>query len=124
MTNDMDVIKKLYVKSKTYKIPMNPKEGQEQVTIEISPLALDEIGLLNMDESQTSKEMSKNMVLVIAKSLKVDESEVKKISVEFMNDLMEAITDANKFSDKEDKTKNIKEFIEQKQELLKNAKSN
>ena len=41
MGSQIEAIEKLYAKKKTYKIPKKPEEGEEQVSIEITPLSLE-----------------------------------------------------------------------------------
>jgi len=114
VSNQIDAIKKLYAKKKSYKIPSKPKEGQEQVDLEITPLALDDMEALNMQENMPTSELAKNARVLFSKSLGVTEDIVKDISFEYMEDLLIAIMDANNFKEEDLKKTGIKEFIARK----------
>ncbi len=130
MSNQIELIEKLYAKTKTYKIPKEPKEGKKQLSVEITPLSLEDIGLFSMEEDISSSENAKRARKIISKSLGVDENIIAKISFEFMNDLLDAIKDANNFKEEDLKKTGIKDFIQKKQEQMKakkeeeNAESN
>jgi len=126
MSNQIETIRKLYAETKECKIPIEPKEGMDQFSIEITPLSLEDIGLLDMKEGAPSSELAKNINQIIAKSLKIEEEESAKISFEFMEDLLSVIMKANNLDEKSIKKTGIKEFIKQKQAQIKNqnAESN
>ncbi len=113
--NQIEQIGKLFVKSKSYLIPSKPKEGQEQITVVLKPLGLEDIGLINMNESSDMNEMSKNVISLWAVSLGISEENAGKISIEFMKDLMNAFIDINNFNEEDMKKTGIKDFIEKKQ---------
>jgi len=115
----LEEIQKLYAKAKPYKIPKEPKEGQDQATLKITPLSLDETQLLDIKKDDSMSETSKNIKKLIAKSLGAKEEEVN-ISFEFLEELMSAIMDANNLSeaDKKKTGASIKSFIEKKQEQI------
>ena len=115
MSNQIELIKKLYAKVKTYKIPKEPKEGMEQLNIEINPLSLEDMGVLNMKKDMNLSELAKNAIVMFSKSLGITEGEAAKISFEFMEDLLDAVMDANNFKDEDLKKTGIKEFIKKKQ---------
>ncbi len=122
MGNQIEMIQKLYAKVKTYKIPAKPKEGLDQLEVEITPLSLEDMGVLNMKEDMDLSELSKNAKVLFAKSLGISEDEAAKISFEFMEDLLAAVMDANNFEDKDLKKTGIKDFIQKKQKQIKTQK--
>ena len=77
------------------------------------------MGLINMKEDASMKEVSENVTSVWALSLQIDEDKAKKISIEFMEDLMTAFMDANNFKEEDMKKSGIKDFIKRKQEQMK-----
>ena len=120
--NQIEEIEKLYAKPKTYKIPKNPKEGQEQAEIKIMPLGLDDMNLMNVNEDTPVAELSKNVMAVWKVSLGIDEEQAKKLSIEFMQELMDSFMDANNFKEEDLKKTGIKDFIKKKQEQIKEKK--
>lgn len=122
MGNQIEEIKKLYSQKKEYKIPKELKEGQEQITVEITPLGLDDIGALDIKEGAPMGEISKNVKELFAKSLSIELEAAGKISFSFMEDLLEAIMDANNFNEKDLEKTGVKKFLEQKRELIKKEK--
>ena len=119
MGNQIEQIKKLYAKSKTYEIPKEPKEGVEQVSLEITPLSLEDLTGLDIKEDMPLSEMSRNMTIVISKSLGIEKEEAGKISFEYMMDILEAVIELNNLSEEDLKRTGIKDFIKKKQEQIK-----
>jgi len=122
MGNQIEAIEKLYAKKKNYKIPKKPKEGQEQIDIEITPMSLEDMGSLNMNEEMSSSEIAKNAKTLFSKSLGITKEQAAKISFEFMEDLLTAVMDANNFKEEDLKKTGIKDFIKKKQEQMKEQK--
>ena len=122
MSNQIELIEKLYAHVKTYKVPKEPKEGVEQLDVEITPLSVEDMGALNMKEGMSLAELSKNVKTMFSKSLKITEEAASKISFEFMGDLLVAIMDANNFKEEDLKKTGIKGFIQKKQEQIKAKK--
>jgi len=120
--NQIEEIEKLYAKPKSYKVPENPKKGQSQVTINIMPLGFEDMGLMNVKKDSSTEEISKNVISLWAISLQIDEEKAKKISVEFMEDLMSAFMDANNFKEEDMKKTGINDFVEKKQQQIKEQK--
>ena len=120
--NQIEEIEKLYAKPKTYKIPKNPKEGQKQAEIKIMPLGLKDMGLMNVNEDSSIDEISKNVQKLWALSLDISEEQTKKLSIEFMKELMESFMDANNFKEEDLKKTGIKDFLKKKQEQIKEKK--
>ncbi len=122
MSDQLEAIEKLYAKKKTYKIPKEPKEGKEQVTLELTPLSLEDMSLLNMKEEMSLQEIAKNVKVMFSRSLGISEKEVSKISFEFMEDLLSAITDVNNFKEEDIKKAGIQEFIKSKKKQAEEKK--
>lgn len=122
MGNQLDEIKKLYASAKEYKIPKNPKEGQVQATISITPLGLDDIASLDMNQDAPMSEIAAGAKKLFAQSLKIEEDEVGKLSFEFMEELLTAIMDANNFNEADLEKTGVKKFLKQKRELIKKEK--
>ena len=119
MSNQIEVIQKLYAKVKTYTVPKEPKEGVEQLKISITPLSLEDMGSLNMKENMPLSDLAKNAKIMFSKSLGISEDEAAKISFEYMEDLLGAVMDANNFKDEDLKKTGIKKFMEKKREQIK-----
>lgn len=114
--NQIEEIEKLYAKPKTYKI------GKQKVEVTIMPLGLKDMGLMNMKEDSPVSEISKNVKTLWSLSLGITEEEAAKISLEFMQELMDAFMDANNFKAEDMKKAGIKDFIKKKQEQMKKEK--
>lgn len=112
-------IEKLYAKPKFYAIPKDVKEGEVQIKVEITSLSLDDMSVLNMNKDMPISELAKNAKVIFARSLKVTEEEIAKISVMYMADILDAVMDANNFDEEDMKKTGLKEFIAQKQEQIK-----
>lgn len=119
MGNQIETIKKLYVQTKTYKIPKDKEDGKDQIEVEISPLSMEDMGCLDMREDTDPKEMKKNMEVLLSKSLGITEEQASKISFEFMVDLLQAIMDANNFKEEDLKKTGILGFVEKKKAQIK-----
>ena len=85
--NQIEEIEKLYAKPKAYKIPVDPKDGQTQINVNIMPLGLKDMGLMKVKEDTPMDELSKNITSIWAVSLQIDEEKAGKISIEFMQDV-------------------------------------
>ena len=106
--SNLDEIQKLYTKTKSFKIG--------DADIDITPLSLEDMGVMDMKEDATMAEVSRNAIKMFSISLKISEDDAKKISFEFMEELLKNIMGINNFNDKDLKKSGIKEFIERKQE--------
>ena len=130
MDNQIDIIEQLYAKKKSYKIPKEEIEGVKQLTLVITPLSLEDMGVLNMKEDMPSSELARNAKVMFSKSLGISEEQASKISFEYMEDILSAIMDANNFKDEDMKKTGIKDFIQKKKDQIKekeeqkNAESN
>lgn len=115
MSNQIEQIQRLYAKPKMYPIPKESKDGMAQLQFEIHPLSIEDLGVLNMAQDMPLSEVSKNVKVMFAKSLKITEEQAASISVEYMQDLMEAVMDANNLKEDDLKRTGIQEFIKDKQ---------
>ncbi len=122
MSNQLEEIQKLYANVKTYKIPKKPKKGEKQIEVEITPLSLDDLGLVSTNENTSLEESARKTKAMVAKSLGVGEEVVSKISIEFVEDIIAAIADINNFGDEDIKKPGVKEFIKQKREQIEEEK--
>ncbi len=122
MSNQLEEIQKLYAKKKTYKIPKEAKDGVDQINLEISPLTLDEIGLLTITKDTPPQEAAEITKKMIAKSLGVEVKEASGISIEHIEDILSAISDANNFNEEDVKKVGIKEFLGKKKQQIAEAK--
>lgn len=117
MGSQIEQIKKLYAKDKVYKIPQAPKEGQEQIDVTITALSLEDLSLLTSfkeGEDMPLNEIAKNAKILFASSLQISQEEASKISIDFMEDLLFAVMDANNLKESDMKKTGIKDFIEKK----------
>ena len=119
MSNQLEQIKKLYAKPKTYTIPKEPKEGVEQVILDLTPLSLDDLSELDIREDMPLPELTKNITVMVSKSIGVTKEEAGKISFEFMMDLLNAVIDVNNFNEEDIKKTGIQDFIKKKQDQMK-----
>ena len=119
MSNQIEEIQKLYAKTKTYEIPKEKIKGKDQISIEITPLTLDEIGLLSITNDTPPAKAAEITKSMIAKSLGLEDADVGKIAIEFAEDILAAIGDANNFKDEDMKKTGIKDFLEKKKEQIK-----
>jgi len=122
MSDQIEAIKKLYAKQKEYKIPIKPKNGEDQVKIFITPLSLEDMDMLKIKDNSPINELAENAKKLFAKSMGCSEEDAGKISFEFMIDIFECIMDANNFNEEDVKNTGIKEFIAKKKKQL--AKEN
>jgi hypothetical protein len=121
---DIKEIEKLYAKVKTYKIPKKPKKGQKQATIEVTPIDLDNAGIMDLKENASMKEIAEVSKKFIAVSLGISEEAAGRIVVGHVEEIIEAITDANDFDVKDMKKVNkIRDFMTKKQALMKEQAS-
>jgi len=119
MENQIDEIKKLYSDKDVFLIPEHPKDGESQASITIYALNLEETSVLDFKEDASAQETTNNAIKLFSKSLRINESDVKKISLRHMEELMKAIMSVNNFSDKDMKKSGIKKFLEEKRKLNK-----
>lgn len=112
--NTADQLQKLYAKKKEYKVPLDAKP-EEQATIWVKAIGLDETELFGGMSAEEAKNMSpKDMVTkfkpIIARSLDISEEEVGKFGYDVVVDLMEIIAEINgfdKLKEKRDAQKRI-----------------
>ncbi len=121
MTN-IEEIRKLYAKSGTYKIPREPKEGEQQAEINIVQLDLNDSNLLEISENMPPDKQAAAAKKLIAKSIGIKEEEVGPIAMRFLEELMEDIMAVNNISDQDQKKMGIKSFLEQKRAQIEEEK--
>jgi hypothetical protein len=105
-------IQKLFTTSVKRKIPLNPKDGEEQIELEFHKLSFaEQIKYLNFSDSKTA-----NIKPAIARTLRISESEVDSISMEYIADITEVVLDINT-RDKEKRlseAQKMKEFLDER----------
>lgn len=126
--SNIEELKKLYPKSKTYLIPSKPNEGENletfkkrQAKLAFTPLGLDDMELLDTKEDMPMLEVTKNIKLLIAKSLNIEEDKLN-LSIGFVQEISEAIMDVNNFKPEDAKKTSIHDFLKRKQEQIKAKK--
>jgi len=119
MTNQLEELQKLDSMYKTYKIPANPQEGEKQADIRIYPLALDETYLMSIDASLSEEEVLERVYGLLSTSMRVDKEAIYKLQMHIVKEIQEAIRDANGMGSMEEQNSQIKDFIKQKQDLVK-----
>ncbi len=102
--SQLEELQKLQPKAKEFKLPRNPKDGEDQITIKFTALALDDIKLLEMSDDTDTEEAMKSIYKALAKSLSTEEEIIPvevigKLSAEYMNDLMDILMEVNKLDD-------------------------
>lgn len=122
MNSQIEEIKKLYAKSRTFKIPKIAKEGEPQAVISIKPLGLDDLQLMNATDDMSLADTAKNAKIMFSKSMDVSEDDVSQISVEYLEDILEAITEVNNFKEADLKKTGIKEFVKNKRDQIESKK--
>jgi len=116
--NQIAELKKLSAKKRLFKIPKEPKEGQERAEIYITPLSLDDMEIMEgIKDDAPIGEMVNQTKKLIAHCLGVEVSHIKTLSFEFLNDIMDAIEELNNMQEKDrNKIAKVKAFIKQKKD--------
>lgn len=88
--------------------------------LELKPLTVEEIELFTLDENASMVEQMKTSKALISKVLKnsvpdTTDEEINKISLEHLQDLMDAIMKLHKFSGETSKVQGIKDAIKARQ---------
>ena len=88
------------------------------VDLELKPLTVDELELFSIDDKSPIEKQMENSKKLISSILRksipdATEDEIKGVSLEYMNDLMKAITELHKI-EKVDDMKKIKDVISTK----------
>lgn len=108
--NNKDMLKKLYPKSKIFTLDI---EG-EKIQFEFFPLPIDDLQMFSsLNEESNMQQQSEMMRKILARSLRVDEEDVKNINVSYLEDIMKCIEDVNNF-DKMSKRKDVQELMKKK----------
>lgn len=121
MNNNRANIGELFAHAKEYTIGKHlPPEQQKKM--DIHPLSIDNMNLADTSEDDTFEQQMEKTTKLLAVSLDIDEADVGKISLEYLEDLIKAIFEANNLnSEKADES--MKEFIEKKRKLLEEKKT-
>ena len=109
--SNLEEIEKLYTVKRTFKIG--------EANLELTPLSLEDMAVMDMKENAPMCDVAKNAAKMFAISLGIPEEKAKKISFEFMEELLGKIMEINNFNDQDIKKAGIKDFIEQKKEASK-----
>lgn len=119
--NDLKEIEKLYAIEKTYLIPKVPKEGQQQVKIVVKPFDLEQISSIEFPaDNAPLSEVAKFAKKFFSISLDIPEDKCN-FSVEYMQDILSSITDANGMTNEDMKktgVNKIQDFLAKKRELI------
>ena len=88
--------------------------------LELKPLTVDELSLFSVDESAPMKEQMKSSKELISKVLKnsvpdATDEEINNISIEHLQDLMNAIMKLHKLPEGDSRMQRIKDVIKNKQ---------
>ena len=114
--SNIEEMQKLQSKSKMYLIPAKAEEGENQANLELFPMCLDDMGLLNTKEDASMLETMESTKGLIAISLKIKKEEVV-MDIKFLEELMNAMMDLNGFDTSDMKDSGIKKFIEEKKKV-------
>jgi len=106
--SNKDLVQKLYVIGK--KLPVG--SGDNEVTLEFFPLPIDDLQIMASLDSEGTDAIG-SMPTIIAKSLRIDEEAAKKISSEYMADIMKHISTVNGI-DKMSEDPQIKAMLKKK----------
>lgn len=110
--SNKDEFAKLFVKTKRYTVGKNlPKEQQAQ--IDITPLSMDEIDLFAKKPGASKEEDRNRMKELISKATGVPVEDVSKLSIEFLEEVLDDVMDACGVKDEEFLRK-MKEAAQQK----------
>lgn len=89
--NTIEEIKELYVKSQTFKIPLEPKDGEKQIELTFTPLDLEQSAMMSGISEGSTEDKVKDAIKMISLMLGLPEEVIGKISVVYMNDIMKCI---------------------------------
>lgn len=113
--SQLEEIEKLYAKVKTYRIPRVPKKGEEQVTIHIAQIDLDDAGAFDFKEGDSIEETMKKCKKLIAKSLDCKVDKLGKMSIANLSEILDCIMEANNIpKDEKQGIGKITGFLQQK----------
>jgi len=115
----MSKLSYLQGKAKTYKIG--------EVELELKPLTVDELELFTIDDKAPVEEQMKSSKALISKVLKnslpdATDEEIKNVSLEHLQELMNAIMDLHKLGTGDSRLENIKDVIKAKQDQRESQK--
>lgn len=107
--NDRNELARLHAKKKTYLIGKNLPEN-ERIKIEVTPLSIDEMSLMSMNENQDIEARKEATLKFIAQSLQIDIEDVRPIALEYMIEIIDKIVEANGLDD-DDKIQAMKDRL-------------
>ena len=111
----LEELQKLQAKKKEFLIPKAPKEGQEQAKVTFTALSVDDLSLLSISEKTPQDQQVSGIIKALAKSLDSTEEAVRKISFEYMNELIDILMEVNNFDDGDkDKMSRVKKMLAKK----------
>ncbi len=98
-----------------------------ELDLELKPLTVDELALFSIDESVSKEEQMKATKKLLYKVLKTavpdaTDDEINNISLEHLQDLMNAIMKLHKFSEEDTKLKKGKDFNKSRQSQTRTQK--
>ena len=124
--NSLEEIQRLYAKPKTYKIPFESVDNEEQISIKVQSLDLDQMAddELKISKDDPLSKIAKSSKKLIALSLGTTEDAAGKISIKHMEDIMKCIEKENNFKgeDKENFDK-MQKFMADKNQKIRDQKS-
>jgi len=91
MSNELENLRKLYVKTKKIKIPEHPEDGEKQIELEFQELGIDELVGIEFEKNSSLNDILPGLKLLIARALKVDEDIVSKFSLKNILELSQKI---------------------------------
>ena len=115
MTGQIEELKKLYTNKRTYLIPEHPVDGEQQASITLVDLSLEDAKVMDMKEDDTVGKQAEVAIKMLALAMGEKEEDVAKISFRHLQELMDAFSDANRMEvDKSD----VKNLIKRRQEQM------
>lgn len=115
MTTQLEEIEKLYAKEKTYLIPREPKEDEEQATIKIMQIDLDEAATFDFKKEDSVEETVKKGKELISKSTGIPVEKLGKLALAYLFELLDCIVEANNLpKDQKEGIGKMKGFLTEK----------
>lgn len=94
MSEQIDLLEKLYAKGILYKIPRNPKKGVEQVEVKIRQVCLDDVGKFDIKQDLSPTEQAKKMKELFAYFLFTTEEQISKIALDVLMEIMDVLVES------------------------------
>ncbi len=98
-----------------------------ELELELKPLTVDELGLFSIDDKAPMEEQMQSTKKLLSKVLKTavpdaSDEEINNISLEHLQDLMNAIMKLHKFSEGDPRMQKIKDVIKTRQSQTESSK--